>query len=129
MLSERAERLARFCRERARANLRIVVGYGAETYVIAHIRDDLRDRYTGPEVERMLAALRNAHDDLWVPAFIDSAVGPPKATVHYFGDAVVVQLLVDADHGFVASFDREASPTLAEFVEECRMRVSGEMAG
>lgn len=124
-----SERLARFCRGRARANLRAVVGYDDEEFVVAHIRDDLRERYTGQEFERILAALRASHDDLWSPAFEGSATGPPRATVHYLGDAVVIQLLVDAEHGFVASFDREASPTLAEFVEECRMRVAGEMAG
>lgn len=126
MLSDRAERLARFCRDRARTNLRAVIGYGHEEYALAHIRDDLRDRYTAPEVERMLAVLRTTHDDLWAPPFEESSIGLPKATVHYFGDAVVVQLLVDADSGFIASFDREASPTLAEFIDECRMRVAGE---
>lgn len=128
MLSERATRLARFCRGRGRGNLRAVVGYDDEECVFGHIRDDLRDQYTRAEIERMVDALRSVHGDLWTPAFEDSDAGAPKATVHYFGDVVVIQLLVDADCGFLASFDRAASPTLAEFIEQCRLRVAGEMA-
>lgn len=128
MLSERAERLARFCRHRGRANLRVVVGYDDGEYVVAHVRDDVRDRYDATGVERLVDAFRDVHGALWTPSFGDSPLDTPTATVHYHRGTVVVQLFVDAECGFLASFDEAASPTLAAFVDECRMRVAGERA-
>lgn len=128
MLSDRAARLARFCRDRGGDHLRVVVGYDGEEYVVAHATDEIRARYSSAEVARLVDAFRTVHDDLWTPTIADSPLGPPEATVHHHGDAIVIHLLADAERGYLASFDRAAGSDLADFVDECRLRVAGEMA-
>jgi len=128
MLSERAARLARFCRDRGGGNLRVVVGYDAEEYVVAHATDAVRERYTSDDVHRLVEAYRSVHERLWTPAVADSPLGTADATVHHHGDALVVHLMPDAECGYLVAFDRTVGSDLADFVDECRLRVAGEMA-
>lgn len=128
MLQDRAARLARFCRDRGGDHLRVVVGYDREGYVVAHVTDEVRARYTADEVDRLVDAFREIHDGLWSPATVDSALGSAGAAVHHHGDAIVIHLMADETCGYLASFDRAAGSNLADFVDECRLRVVGEMA-
>ncbi|MFB6301521.1 MAG: hypothetical protein ABEH78_01470 [Haloferacaceae archaeon] len=128
MIPERAARLARFCRDRAGDHLRVVVGYDAEEYVVAYAIDEARERYTSDEVDRLVGAFRATHGELWGPAMSDLPLGSADAAVHHHGDVLVVHLMADAECGYLASFDQAAGSALTDFVDECRLRVAGEMA-
>lgn len=127
MLSERADRLARFCRERGGDHLRVVVGYDDEEHVVAHASEAVRTRYTAADVDGLVGAFRAVHDDLRSPAVAESPLGSADAAVHHHGDALVIHLLADEARGYLVGFDRAAGPDLADFVAECRLRVAGEV--
>ncbi|MFB6281495.1 MAG: hypothetical protein ABEH40_05710 [Haloferacaceae archaeon] len=128
MLAERAERLARFCRDRGGDHVRVVLGYDDEEYVVAHATEAAQARYSADEVDRLVDTFRAVHDDLWSAPTVESALGAPDAAVHHHGDVIVIHLLTDGTRGYLASFDRAAGSDLADFVDDCRLRVGGEMA-
>ncbi|WP_313694521.1 hypothetical protein [Halorarum halobium] len=120
--------LVGYCRQRAEGNLRTVAAYDprASEFDVAYLRDDLRAAYTQSQYERLIERVYSTHEDV-AAVGETGAIGNGHASVHYFEEAFVLQLIVEAEYGVLVTFDSVVGAGLASFVDEC-LRALGEEA-
>jgi len=123
MVAEAADRLTTYCRERAGENLRSVVEYDDDGYVVAYLREDLQTQYRGDKFDELVHQAREVHKQLVAAGAKGSPLGSAQATVHYFENAFVIQLVVDEQQGYFATFNSSVGQTLGAFITDCLERV------
>jgi len=123
MVAEAADRLTTYCRGRAGENLRSVVEYNDDSYVVAYLRDDLQAQYSEDQFDDLVQQARQVHTRVVAVGAEESPLGKAQATVHYFENAVVMQLVVDEKQGYFATFNSSVGQTLGAFIMDCLERV------
>jgi hypothetical protein len=123
MPTESAQRLTTYCRERAGEDLRSVVEYNDDGYVVAYLREDLQTQYNGDEFDDLVQQAQEVHKQLVAAGGTGSPLGNAQATVHYFEHAFVIQLVVDEQQGYFATFNSSVGQTLGAFITDCLKRV------
>ena len=123
MSQEAVERLTKYCRERAGERLRSVVAYDRSGYELVFLRDDLQTRYDQERFDWLVERANTVHEEVYTAGGHDSPLGEAEATVHYFENAFVVQLLMAADRGYLATFDSRVGKALGAFIDNCLQHV------
>jgi hypothetical protein len=118
-MSETAERFTSYCRERAGERLRSVVAYDESGYELVFLREDLRARYDEGQFDWLIGRASAVHEEIHAAGAQDSPLGTAQATVHYFENAFVVQLVMGAYRGYFATFDSRVGQALGDFIDNC----------
>lgn len=121
------EGLIEYFRERTKESLRGVYTYNEYGNITAHyVRDDVKETHDNDILAKMLrkaviveSALREVEPD----GTEVSLVGDPKASMHTFENAVVVQIVGPSiNRGVLAAFDKDIATRHTKFVDEAIAR-------
>ncbi|WP_254861401.1 DUF7522 family protein [Natronomonas gomsonensis] len=123
MPPEAAQRLTTYCRERAGDDVRSVVEYSGDEYTVAYLRDGLQAQYDEDQFDDLVQYAREVHERLATVEATETPLGDARATVHYFENAFVIQLVVDENLGYFVTFNSGVGQTLGTFITDCLKRV------
>lgn len=123
MPGKAAQRLTTYCRERAGENVRSVVEYSSDEYRIAYLRDGLRTQYEETQFNDLIQHTWKVHERLATVGATESPLGNIRATVHYFENAFVIQLVVDENQGYLLTFNSSVGQTLGTFISDCLRQI------
>jgi hypothetical protein len=126
MSGEAAQRLTAYCRDRVGDSLRSVVEYGETEYELVYLRDDLQSQYSDDQFDDLVGEARAVHNRVWAVGTQAGPLGAARATVHYFENAFVIQLVPERRHGYFATFNSNVGQTLGSFIHDCLQRVHTE---
>jgi vacuolar-type H+-ATPase subunit E/Vma4 len=98
--------------------LRLVLFCTPDDYRTAYVRDDVQDAYSNPEVDGLVAYLRELTDPA-LPTSIKDTTGDLESIVLTYDDAVGVVLPV-ADGNVLVSLDPSAASQLHDFTVSCQ---------
>ena len=126
MSTKATQRLTAYCRNRAGQDLRSVVRYNADRYELVYLRDDLQAQYSSGQFEDLVEEARGVHNRVWAVGTQDGPLGSAQATVHYFNNAFVLQLVPEEEQGFFMTFNSSVGQSLGSFIHDCLQQVNPE---
>ncbi|WP_276246107.1 hypothetical protein [Haladaptatus sp. YSMS36] len=116
MYKDNAKELVSFLEQRVGGSLRAVAFYSSDTIELLHLRDDLDRERIRRSVEPGLEILRQESQLEGIGALPFEDL---NATVHLFGQGVLLHFPQGVDHGTVVTLDSGVARQLNGFVKEC----------
>jgi hypothetical protein len=110
-----SERLLEYVQTRAGEHFRGFATYGRDGVELLAARDGLDEGQMDDRIEELHRAIRTGDEFDAV-----ETLGPPSAVIQLRSEAVLVNVPVDDERGYLLGMEPEAARNLHSFVSECR---------
>lgn len=118
-----AHRVVEYLSDRIDDDLRAVIIVREDNHTVAHLNDDLRQRYSPDTLSKVVDTFR-LREPLFAPDIEGDPIGERRAVVHYHEQAFVLQIPFSETETILISVSRDVGRDLLGFIEECRQLVA-----
>lgn len=120
---EHAEALVNYLSDRGGTMVRSAVYYDEEQVEMLYMREDVQERYTEREIERIADMLRQEERRSKLERLFD--LGDFQCSLFGFRNGIVMHFPEGGSRGTLVSLDAQAATQFNEFAEECARRIYG----
>lgn len=115
-MTDRANRLAKYCQDRLGDGLRAVGYHSGTSFEVVYIRDGLEEQYPADRVQRFIEGSRSVHRDV---EHMDDKMGSPEASLHMLEEGLIIQFHEPGEDVVFLSMDRDVGRNFTRFIREC----------